>query len=131
MEFWRKLSRSHWTQVLLLIVHFYVAFIGVQVKLWFSSALAQLQQTKIHKVSCIFNHHLPNFRVTSKLIFFVFFLWIWFVVYACAQWTMVMVAMSMVIGDMVATMVVEMLSVIFFWWIVFFSICFMAFVFFM
>jgi hypothetical protein len=36
------------------------------------------------------------------------------VVYACAQWTMVMVAMIVVTGDMVATTVAEMLSVMFF-----------------
>ncbi len=40
--------------------------------MWFSSALARLQQTRTHKVSCIFNHHLPNFRVASKLFFLCF-----------------------------------------------------------
>ncbi len=36
-------------------------------------------------------------------------------VFTCAQWTMVMVAMVVVIGDIVATMVVEMFLVMFFW----------------
>jgi len=53
--------------------------------------------------------------MASKLVFFVFFLWVWFVVCAYAQWTMVMVAKAVVIGDMVATTMVEMLSMMFFW----------------